>query len=260
MGLWKPKKPSAEKKSKLPRLFARFRRKPTPDQIQGGLGKPERIEQLFSRYRTDESRQYMAEYPNGQKYFLRVPFKQKMKPVVDTFFLRSALNVLLPENSVRQVSIDLFDVNGKKVMGTLSVSLKEMSADYHRFFDDYYGQAHGRSNRDPSRIRFFQQIQQYNHPAFVDRIAKPLSGEIFWKTGLALDTKGPVNVGNVNGRPVFFEVFRVGRTLKHYSTDRMLRDAFKREGITRKTMERYWKDVPENFRQELLQLFDKITK
>ncbi len=215
--------------------------------------KPLRLERLMSEYSTDESTQYIAHYPHTA-LFLRVPKKQSLPKMLETFFLRSMLNILYPQNSIPQISMVPVTINAREKprIGTLSTPVQGLSKDYYLFQDHYYKQAHKRNWRDPSRVAFFQRLSTYEHPHFVRALGDPIAYEIFRDTGLAVDTKGPMNVGNLHGKPIFFEVFRVRQTHKR------LKQALQIHGITREKLQTYWMDVPAEYRERLLEMVDKL--
>lgn len=103
-------------------------------------------------------------------------------------------HTLFPENSLTPLGVSFVTKNGKTGYGMVSEVVKQRSHDYKLYQQWWYV---GRKKGEPMSEAIMR------HETFVEKVAIPLARKIHKDTGIQVN-EFPVNVCNINGRPVFF--------------------------------------------------------
>jgi len=188
----------------MPELSQQIRKKPVALSI-----KKCRNAYCFS---TQEANVHLVRY-NGKPAVLRLlkprysaqPSSSMKMDAANNFAMQSIFHIIFPRYSIHPLSVMSVSSKFGKRWGMVSEVVKARSADYKAFQQGFYGLEQHRNS--PAYKR---------HEDFVKKIAVPISGEIYKKTGIVVNDY-PVNVCNVKGKPIFFEIDGINpKKLKEY--------------------------------------------
>ena len=147
-------------------------------------------------FRTHEAQVRLAKFRGKHRVFR--PAKSGKKIFAERDLLRQEIfHSLFPQNSLTPLGIAFVEEGGKHVWGVVTKIVHKRSSDYKRAQKLFY--------TDLSKYYDHKDEAVARHEDFVRDVAMPLSFRIRQEAGIDFDN-APVNVCNVEGTPVFFEV------------------------------------------------------
>jgi len=221
-------------KTQVPKKARKRAKRPRPGRARRTL-----------RLRTREAGIYLTRY-KGKLRVLRIPCGGRMRAnKLAAQKIYSALKIfhsLFPENSIRPVGISYIIPEGKQHRGeqhwgVVSDILRKRSPEYKEYQAWFYAGEINRHNTD-ERIKMRKE-----HHEFVYVIGTREAYQIERSSGISLNTRH-VNVCNVEGKPVFFEIVKIDSA--------KLRQSIKANVKGRKQAEllRLLKKLPEIYKPE----------
>jgi len=149
---------------------------------------------VFS-FGTDEAEIRMLSY-KGKRRIVRIRrWNCTRDMAVSDYYKMLIFHTLFPENSIKPVGV----VETNDRWGVVSEILRGRNRIYKKYHDWYYKIGrHQDGSRRPSYVR--------SHMDFVQEVGTPMLNKIKAEAGIT-PSSHPANIGNVNGKPVFFEFF-----------------------------------------------------
>jgi hypothetical protein len=137
--------------------------------------------------------------PDGVRVFTPLPSLKAKALARKQFIQQKIFHELFPKNSIVPVGIAMVKEKGQTYWGTVSEILRNRSEDYKLYQRILY------LHHLPTDL---ERAMASRHSDFAWKIGRPRASEILEQTGIALNP-ALVNICNVKGKPVFFEITTV---------------------------------------------------
>jgi hypothetical protein len=151
--------------------------------------------QIFSRMKTDESKQFLVRV-NGERCFLRVEKRRAtFARACQQFLWHSIFHELYPQHAIDPVAVVKGPV--REQWGVASRILRHRSRDYIDWQKWFYENRFDDYAKQPDFVQ--------RHVEFASTTATDVLRRILAESGISLNPHS-VNIANVRGEPVFFEI------------------------------------------------------
>ena len=203
------------------------KKKPAVEANRGKSKKAGRMRNAFT-FNTDEAKTMVIEF-KGKRAMFRLPMKEfsSKRAARNKFILYKIFHELFPQNSIKPLGIKAVNEKEFPQWGLVSEILKNRSPEYKIYQQAFY--------RPRSKMKLPEKAIDAaikKHERFVNETAMPALIKIALETGIRLNNH-PVNICNVKGNPVFFEIAqRVNHRLLEY-INKKVKNPKKREMLTR---------------------------